>query len=51
MTCINFMIEQIRNSIIDFEHLESKYIIADILIKPLGPTDFLFLRPKLLGYE
>ena len=40
MTRINFMIEQIQNSIIVIEHVESKYNIADILTKPLGPTDF-----------
>jgi hypothetical protein len=51
VTKINFLIEQVQNEIINIKHVDSQFNIADILTKPLGPQQFLFLRQKLLGYE
>ena len=51
ITRINFLIEQVKNEVISFQFVESKFNVADILTKPLGPREFLFLRSKLLGYE
>jgi hypothetical protein len=48
---INFLIEQVKNKVIAFQHVPSSDNIADILTKPLGPVDFLRLRPRLLGIE
>ena len=45
------MIEQVKEHVININFVQSEYNIADILTKPLGPQQFLFLRPKLLGYE
>jgi hypothetical protein len=50
LTRINFMIEQVKEHVINIKFVQSEYNIADILTKPLGPQQFLFLRPKLLGY-
>jgi hypothetical protein len=49
ITRINFLIEQVRDRIITFTHVGTKDNVADILTKPLGPIDFLRLRPRLLG--
>lgn len=49
ITRINFMIDQVKDSIVAFQHVPSELNVADILTKPLGPTDFLRLRPLLLG--
>ena len=50
MTRINYMIEQVKLQSIKFEHVSSEDNVADILTKPLGPTAFLRLRPRLMGY-
>jgi hypothetical protein len=49
ITRINFLIEQVRDRVITFTHVGTKDNVADILTKPLGPIDFLRLRPRLLG--
>lgn len=49
LTRVNFMIEQVRSRIIQLNHISSADNISDILTKPLGPADFLRLRPLLLG--
>jgi hypothetical protein len=51
MTRINFMIEQVQLQTIRLEHVATDFNVADILTKPLGPTAFLRLRPRLLGYN
>jgi hypothetical protein len=51
LTRINFLIENVKNQVISFTHVSSQDNIADILTKPLGPIDFLRLRPKLLGTD
>ena len=51
ITQINFTIEQVKNEAINFQVVESKFNVVDILTKPLGPREFLFLRLKLLGVE
>ena len=48
---INFLIEQVNASLIQFQYVETSDNTADILTKPLGPSDFLRLRPYLLGYQ
>lgn len=48
ITRINFLIEQVRERVITFQHVGTKDNVADILTKPLGPIDFLRLRPH--GY-
>jgi hypothetical protein len=49
ITRINFLIEQVRDRVITFTHVGTQDNVADILTKPLGPIDFLRLRPRLLG--
>jgi len=49
LTRVNFMIEQVRMGNIALQHVASEHNVADILTKPLGPTDFLRLCPYLLG--
>lgn len=49
MVKINFMIENVKNREIVLNHVPSEANIADILTKPLGPVDFIRLRPLLLG--
>jgi hypothetical protein len=49
LTRVNFMIEQVRMGNIELQHVVSEHNVADILTKPLGPTEFLRLRPFLLG--
>jgi hypothetical protein len=49
LTRINFLIEQVKNKVISFQHVPSCDNTADILTKPLAPADFLRLRPRLLG--
>jgi hypothetical protein len=49
ITRINFLIEQVRDRVVSFTHVDTKHNVADILTKPLGPIDFLRLRPRLLG--
>lgn len=49
ITRINFLIEQVKAGIVKFEHVSTDINIADILTKPLGPDQFLRLRPLLLG--
>jgi hypothetical protein len=49
MVKINFMIENVKNGEIVLNHVPSEANIADILTKPLGPVDFIRLRPLLLG--
>jgi hypothetical protein len=51
ITRINFLIEQVRERVITFTHVGTKDNVADILTKPLGPVDFLRLRPRLLGTD
>jgi hypothetical protein len=51
MTRINFLIEQVHMNHIKFQHVSSDKNVADILTKPLGPCEFLRLRPHLLGAE
>jgi hypothetical protein len=51
LTRINFLIEQVHMNHIKFQHVSSDKNVADILTKPLGPCDFLRLRPHLLGAE
>ena len=46
---INYMIEQVKGLVIRLQHVPSEDNIADILTKPLGPVEFLRLRPALLG--
>ena len=50
LTRVNFMIEQVTLGSISLHHVPTELNIADILTKPLGPIDFLRLRPRLLGY-
>jgi hypothetical protein len=45
----NFVREQVVNKILAMVHLPGVDMTSDILTKPLGPTAFLHLRPKLLG--
>ena len=45
----NFLREEIKNGTISMTYLPTDMMISDILTKPLGPTDFLRLRPYLLG--
>ena len=45
----NFVREQVVADIIKMTHLSGVDMTSDILTKPLGPTAFLHLRPKLLG--
>jgi hypothetical protein len=45
----NFVREQVVNKILAMVHLSGVDMKSDILTKPLGPTAFLHLRPKLLG--
>jgi hypothetical protein len=40
LTRVNFMIEQVRLGSIEFEHVISEKNVADILTKPLGPTEW-----------
>jgi hypothetical protein len=49
ITRINFLIDQVRLNAIAFEHVPTELNVADILTKPLGPLQFLVLRPLLLG--
>jgi hypothetical protein len=49
ITRINFLIEQVKDGIVEFTHVATVDNIADILTKPLGPDQFLHLRPLLLG--
>ena len=51
MVRVNFMLEQVRLQSVRLKHVDTKVNVADILTKPLGPIDFLRLRPLLLGYE
>ena len=51
MVRVNFMLEQVRLQSVTLKHVDTKVNVADILTKPLGPIDFLRLRPLLLGYE
>jgi hypothetical protein len=51
LTRINFLIEQVKYKVISFHHVPSCDNIEDILTKPLSPTDFLRLRPRLLGTD
>lgn len=46
---INFLLEQVRSNVIAFQHVPTELNVADILTKPLGPQQFLTLRPLLLG--
>jgi hypothetical protein len=49
ITRINFLIEQVKAGVVEFTHVATVDNIADILTKPLGPDQFLHLRPLLLG--
>ena len=51
ITRINFLIEQVKAGILQFEHVPTEVNMADILTKPLGPQDFIRLRTYLLGYQ
>jgi hypothetical protein len=46
----NIIREMIQNKEIKMQYLPSSEMTADILTKALGPTQFLHLRKKLLGY-
>ena len=45
----NFVREQVVEKVLAMIHLSGMEMTSDILTKPLGPTAFLHLRPKLLG--
>jgi hypothetical protein len=45
----NFVREQVVEQVLDMIHLPGVDMTSDILTKPLGPTAFLHLRPRLLG--
>jgi hypothetical protein len=45
----NFVREQVVEKVLAIIHLSGVDMTSDILTKPLGPTAFLHLRPKLLG--
>ena len=45
----NFVREQVVEKVLAMIHLPGVDMTSDILTKPLGPTAFLHLRPKLLG--
>ena len=47
----NFVGQFVENGQIKVVHCPTKYMIADILTKPLGPSQFLYLRDYLLGYK
>jgi hypothetical protein len=49
LTRVNFMIEQVRMGCVEFQHVPTVDNVADILTKPLGPTEFIRLRKFLLG--
>lgn len=51
MLRINFLIDKVRQGVIQFVHVDTSKNVADILTKPLGPADFERLRPLLLGME
>ena len=48
---INFLIELIKSNVIQLIHVPTENNIADILTKPLGPSQFIQLRDILLGYD
>jgi hypothetical protein len=45
---INFLIEQVKAGVIQFQFVPSQVNVADIITKPLGPKDFQRLRAGLL---
>jgi hypothetical protein len=45
----NFVREQVVEQVLAMIHLPGVDMTSDILTKPLGPTAFLHLRPRLLG--
>ena len=45
----NFVREQVVEKVLAMIHLPGVDMTSDILTKPLGPTAFVHLRPKLLG--
>ena len=47
----NFVGQFVENGQIKVVHCPTKHMIADILTKPLGPSQFLYLRDYLLGYK
>ena len=47
----NFVAQFLENGQIKIIHCPTKHMIADILTKPLGPSQFLYLRDYLLGYK
>ena len=49
ITRINFLMEQVKAETISFTHVTTDLNVADILTKPLGPSQFLALRALLLG--
>ena len=47
----NFVGQFLENGQIKIVHCPTKQMIADILTKSLGPSQFLYLRDYLLGYK
>ena len=47
----NFVGQFVENGQVKVVQCPTKYMIADILTKPLGPSQFLYLRDYLLGYK
>ena len=45
----HYIRDMLANNEISIDHLSTKDMIADILTKPLPASDFLRLRPLLLG--
>jgi hypothetical protein len=47
---INFMIEQVHLKVIEMVHKNTAENTSNILMKPLGPTQFVYHTKRLLGY-
>jgi len=49
MARIGFLVDHFVKHLVRFIHVISRDQIADILTKPLGPSQFLYLRNKMMG--
>jgi hypothetical protein len=49
MARIGFLVDQFTKHLIRFLHVISADQLADLLTKPLGPSQFLYLRNKIMG--
>lgn len=49
VTRINFILEKVRRQVVQFKYTLNLLNVADIGTKPLGPIDFLRLRPNLVS--